>query len=235
MVPSRGEDGLSVLKSVTRGMVEKFNPFHDEQGRFTSASGGEKESMGRSERELEQKHVDYIHANEKAGKTPGPRGHFLHYTTKAEMTGREPEGWKKLNTKIGNYEGMANAYIKRGTEKGAEGWQRKLNLARAETMRKASDQYKRQRDKIEVPKAEAAPASAVPKPEEKSMEAAKAKIHPLLAADFKLIEEAHGYSAEEESKLPPEEIKQVKVGAVKDAVRIGMITAEEGKEIIDGL
>lgn len=234
MAPSRGEDGLSVLKSVTRGIVEKFNPFHDERGRFSSSEGGEQSAYeARSERELEQRHVDYIHANEKAGKAPGPRGYFLSYKAKAVQTGNEPKKWKDLNSKVGNYEGMANAYVAQAAKKGAEAWDRKYKLARADTMRKAASQLAKQRDKIEVPKAEAAPSGA-PKPEEKSMDA-KPKIPQVLADDLKQIGDAYGYSAEEETKLPPEDVKQLEVGAVKDAVKVGMITEEEGKQIIDGL
>jgi hypothetical protein len=231
MAPSRGEDGLSVLKSVTRGMVEKFNPFHDEQGRFTSSGGGEQSAYeARSERELEQRHVDYIHANEKAGRGAGPRGYFLNYTAKANQTGNEPKKWKDLNSKIGNFEGMANAYVAQATAKGAEAWERKYKMARADTMRKASAQLAKQRDRIEVPKAEAAP-----KPEEKDMEASKAKIPQVLTDDLKKIGDSYGYSADEETKLPPEDVKLLKIGAVKDAVRVGMITEEQGKELIDGM
>jgi hypothetical protein len=149
------ESDADVLRAAAGRMVEKFNPYHDERGRFTHARGGpgvqspaERAASKRSEDSLWQHTEDYHHAAEKAGKK-GDRGPFLHYVPKDKMPEGASDRWVKLNREVGSAEGRANAMekwlkipAKADTEK-----KRKYILAMMFTERERAKQTARERDR----------------------------------------------------------------------------------------
>jgi len=233
MAPSRGGDGLSVLKSATGGLL-KFNPHHDAHGRFSEAEEAVISTMANvPEDDLRQRDEDFIHQAEKVGLV-GKRGYFLNYVPKANWTGEEPKEWSEMNREIGTLEGRANANVKKSENKDFSRADQVFFLSRAAVHRAAAIQIAKRRDKVwsKAPAAEpAAPAPAAP---EKDM-GAKVKIPRALAEEMASATEAFGWSEEEEYKLDPKKVKQFKVGAVRDAAAAGLITQEEAGDIIAGL
>jgi hypothetical protein len=209
------------------GEVEKFNPYHDEAGRFTFSpetarasnisTPAERSASRKSEDSLWQHTEDYHRASEKAGKK-GERGPFLHYKAKDTHTGDESEQWKKLNTKIGELEAKANAYEKwlKISAKADTGEKRKFLLAMMQTNRDAAKQMAKQRDRQK-------PAAT-----EKNL---MKEIPPLLQDVFDTADDG----VDGDSAMSPEEIKDYKKQAVRIAIDSGLLSEEDAEEILAGL
>lgn len=211
------------------GDIEKFNPYHDERGRFTFSpesarasnisTPAERSHARRSEDSLWQHTEDYHRAAEKAGKK-GERGPFLHYKAKDTHTGEESDQWKKLNSKIGELEAKANAYERwlKIPAKADTAEQRKFILAMMQVNRDAAKQMAKQRDRKPAEKAE------------KTL--MKAAIPPILQEVFNSA--SNGVEGGG-TAMSPEEIKDYKRQAVQIAIESGLVSEEDGKEILEGM
>jgi len=224
---------LGTSKGVEPGKIgdlEKFNPYHDERGRFTFSpeaaraaniqTPAERAHSRRSEDSLWQHTEDYHRAAEKAGKK-GERGPFLHYKAKDTQTGDESEQWQKHNRKIGELEAKANAYekwLKIPSRSGTEE-KRKFILAMMQTNRDAAKQMAKQRDRGK-------PTEMA----EKNL--MKAAIPPILQDVFNSADDGIEGG---ETAMSPEEIKDYKRQAVQIAIDSGLLSAEDGEEILAGM
>lgn len=221
---------LGAFKGVEPGKigdVEKFNPYHDERGRFTFAhdvpgalGAVKRAATKRSEDSLWQHNEDYHHAAEKA-KRKGEKGPFLYYIPKGQFEGEEPENWKKHNSKIGELEAKSNAmerWLKIPSKSDTQE-KRMTILAAMQTFRDAAKQHAKARDRIK---------KLEPKTEETWI-AEKAKLPPLLQDIFDTISETQGPG---DAAFSPEEIREQKEQVVQIAVDSGLISEEEGKEIL---
>lgn len=213
------QSDTSILRAVTAGMVEKFNPYHDERGRFAPARGGpgvaspaERAASKRSEDSLWQHTEDYHRAAEKAGKK-GERGPFLHYVPKDKAPENASPRWTKLNRQVGEAEGRANAMekwlkvpAKADTEK-----KRKYILAMMFTERERAKQTAKERDR-----------AAKVGGEEKAEKS---------ASEVDLVNDMLSLS----SGMPATEAKAFHKRAVDTAVETGLITLDEANEILAAL
>ena len=209
------------------GEVEKFNPHHDERGRFTFSpesarasniqTPAERSASRRSEDSLWQHTEDYHHAAEKAGKK-GEKGPFLHYKKTESFTGDESEKWKKTNSRIGTLEAKANAYEKwlKIPSKAGTAEKRKFLLAMMQTNRDAAKQLAKQRDRQK------------PAPTEKTL---MKEIPPLLQDVFDTADEG----VEGDSGMSPDEVRDYKKQAVRIAIESGLLSEEDAEEILAGL
>ncbi len=215
---ARFVSALGQTTGVRSGLVDKVgNPHHDAQGRFSAAEEAVISVFANvPEGDLRQRDEDFIHEAEKVGLV-GKRGYFLNYVPKVKWTGKEPEEWTKLNREIGGLEGRANANIKKSEDKTKTPEEQRWSLSRAAVHRAAAIQLAKQRDKIPV---------------EKSLSLSKVKIPSVLAEELASAEAAFGWSAEEEYRIDPAKVKQFKIDAIRSAVDFGLITSEDGKELI---
>lgn len=215
------ESDAAILRATAGRMVEKFNPHHDERGRFAPARGGPgvpspagRAAEKKSEDSLWQHTENYHRAAEQAGKK-GERGPFLHYVPKDKMPEGAGERWVKLNREVGSAEGRANAMekwlkipAKADTEK-----KRKYILAMMFTEREKAKQTAKERDR-EAKKGKGGEGMA-----EKA------------ASEIELVNDVLSLS----SGLPETEAKAFHKRAVDTAVDTGLITQDEANEILAAL
>jgi len=214
------ESDAAVLRAITGGMVEKFNPYHDERGRFTHARGGpgvsspaERAASKRSEDSLWQHTEDYHRASEKAGKK-GERGPFLHYIPKDQQPEGASKRWVNLNREVGSAEGRANAMekwlkvpAKADTEK-----KRKYILAMMFTERERAKQTARERDR-------------------EAKKGKKVEVAEKSASEIELVNDMLSLS----TGMPASEASAFHKRAVDTAVDTGLITQDEANEILAAL
>lgn len=214
------QSDTSILRAVTVGMVEKFNPYHDERGRFAPARGGpgvaspaERAASKRSEDSLWQHTEDYHRAAEKAGKK-GERGPFLYYVPKDKAPENPTPLWIKRNRQVGEAEGRANAMEKwlKMPGKADTAAKKKYILAMMFTERERAKQTAKERDR----------AAKKVEGEEKAEKS---------ASEVDLVNDMLSLS----SGMPATEAKAFHKRAVDTAVDTGLITMDEANEILAAL
>lgn len=170
--------------------VEKAegNPWRDEAGKFTDEANAVfnvNAALHPAELEARAKDYEKLSQGEKAaGKKPG----FRNYIPKDAMPANASPKWKELNTGIGKFEGVANAYMTRyrtmGEAHATEGKEQKAYwLANAGALRDMARIMAEKRDKIggKAAKAEK-PKAEVAKPKAEKP-AAAAKPEPAVDTD----------------------------------------------------
>jgi hypothetical protein len=135
--------------------VEKAegNPWRDEAGKFTDEANAVfnvNAALHPAELEARAKDYEKLSQGEKAaGKKPG----FRNYIPKDAMPANASPKWKELNTGIGKFEGVANAYMTRyrtmGEAHATEGKEQKAYwLANAGALRDMARIMAEKRDKL---------------------------------------------------------------------------------------